>query len=148
VLDHWLSGGQDLAPAFAAGERQGPEFRIAEDARVVTEIPVDLAFGLVTAVLTAVVFIGVLWRIGGTLEIDVFGMSFMLPAYLVIGAVLYSATLTTAMLASADACPGRSKERTKPRPSSYPWRATCAGSMKHLRAPRGRTLSCAAYARC
>jgi len=42
---------------------------------VATEVPVDLAFGLVTAVLTAVVFIDVLWRIGGTLAIGAFGMS-------------------------------------------------------------------------
>jgi vitamin B12/bleomycin/antimicrobial peptide transport system ATP-binding/permease protein len=99
LIDHWLSEGHHLAPAFTAGERQSPEYRIAEDARVATEIPVDLAFGLLTAVLTAVVFIDVLWRIGGSLAIDAFGQSFRLPAYLVIAVVLYSATLTTAMLA-------------------------------------------------
>jgi putative ATP-binding cassette transporter len=99
LIDRWFTNGHHLAPAFAAGERQSPEYRIAEDARVATEVPVDLAFGLLTAVLTAVVFIDVLWRIGGTLAIGAFGMSLVLPAYLVIAVVLYSATLTTAMLA-------------------------------------------------
>ncbi len=64
-----------------------------------TEVPVELAFGLLTAILTAVVFIDVLWRIGGRLVIDGFGMTLVLPAYLVIAVVLYSATLTMAMLA-------------------------------------------------
>ena len=99
LIDQWLSNGHYLAPAFSEGERQSPEYRIAEDARVATEVPVDLAFGLVTAVLTAVVFIEVLWRIGGMLVVHGFGMTFVLPAYLVIAVVLYSATLTTAMLA-------------------------------------------------
>ncbi len=99
LIDHWLSDGHYLAPEFAAGERQSPEYRIAEDARVATEVPVDLAFGLLTAVLTAAVFIDVLWRIGGSLQIDLLGGHYMIPAYLVIGAIAYSATLTTAMLA-------------------------------------------------
>jgi putative ATP-binding cassette transporter len=99
LIEHWLSDGHHLAPIFAAGARQSPEYRIAEDARVATEVPVDLAFGLLTAVLTAVVFIDVLWRIGGRLVIDAFGLSFVLPAYLVIAVILYSATLTMAMLA-------------------------------------------------
>src|SRR5690349_16888495 len=54
LISHWLSNDHHLAPEFAAGERHCPEYRIAEDARVATEVPVDLAFGLLTAVLTAV----------------------------------------------------------------------------------------------
>ena len=65
-----------------------------------TEVPVDLAFGLLTALLTAAVFIDVLWRIGGVADDPCLRHGlFVLPAYLVIAVVVYSATLTTAMLA-------------------------------------------------
>ncbi len=105
LIDRWLSDGHYLAPEFAGGQRQNPEYRIAEDARVATELPVDLAFGLLTAVLTAVVFIDVLWRVGGSLTIDAFGVFFVLHAYLVIAVLLYSATLTIGMLAIARRLP-------------------------------------------
>jgi putative ATP-binding cassette transporter len=99
LIDHWLSDGHYSTPEFVAGERQSPEYRIAEDARVATEVPVDLAFGLLTALLTAAVFLDVLWRIGGDLTIHVFGWNAVLPGYLVIAVIVYSASLTTAMLA-------------------------------------------------
>ncbi len=105
LIDRWVSDGHYLAPEFSGGERQSPEYRIAEDARVATELPVDLAFGLLTALLTGLVFIDVLWRIGGSLRIEAYGVYFVLPAYLVIAAALYSATLTMGMLAIARRLP-------------------------------------------
>jgi len=99
LIDHWLADSHYLALELDAGEL--PEYRIAEDARIATEVPVDLAYGLLTAFLTAVVFVVVLWRIGGSLAIHAFGMSLVVPAYLVIAVIVYSAVLTTAMLAIA-----------------------------------------------
>jgi vitamin B12/bleomycin/antimicrobial peptide transport system ATP-binding/permease protein len=99
LIDHWLSDGHYKAPEYVAGERQSPEYRIAEDARLATEVPVDLAFGLLTALLTAAVFLDVLWRIGGALQIHLFGWNLSLPGYLVIAVLVYSASLTTAMVA-------------------------------------------------
>jgi len=99
LIEHWLSDGHYNIPEFVAGERQSPEYRIAEDARVATEVPVDLAFGLLTALATAAVFLDVLWRIGGVLRIHLFGWSLVLPGYLVIAVLIYSASLTTAMVA-------------------------------------------------
>jgi putative ATP-binding cassette transporter len=97
LIKDWLADSHYLALELDAGEL--PEYRIAEDARVATEVPIDLAYGLLSAVLTAVVFIVVLWRVGKSLAIHAFGVTFVLPAYLVIGVVAYSAALTTAMLA-------------------------------------------------
>lgn len=99
LIDHWLSDGHYNTPEYVAGERQSPEYRIAEDARLATEVPVDLAFGLLTALLTAAVFLDVLWRIGGDLQIHLLGWTLSLPGYLVIAVVIYSASLTTAMVA-------------------------------------------------
>lgn len=98
LIEHWLSDGHYEIPEIVSGERQSPEYRIAEDARVATELPVDLAFGLLTALATAALFLNVLWRIGGTLALHVFGWSLALRGYLVIAVAVYSASLTTAMV--------------------------------------------------
>ena len=80
------------------GEHQTPEYRIAEDARVATDLPIDLVLGLLSSLLTAILFIGVLWSVGGRLVIDGFGLVLAIPGYLVIAVVAYSALLTTAMM--------------------------------------------------
>jgi putative ATP-binding cassette transporter len=43
-----------------SGEHQAPEYRIAEDARVATDLPIDLLLVLLSSVLVAITFIGVL----------------------------------------------------------------------------------------
>ena len=81
-----------------SGEHQTPEYRIAEDARVATDLPIDLTIGLFSSVLTAIIFIGVLWSVGGRLVIDSFGLALAIPGYLVIAVILYSVMLTAAMM--------------------------------------------------
>jgi putative ATP-binding cassette transporter len=81
-----------------SGEHQTPEYRIAEDARVATDLPIDLVLGLFSSLLTAITFIGVLWSVGGALAIDAFGMILVIPGYLVIAVVAYSILITTAMM--------------------------------------------------
>ena len=63
-----------------------PEGRVAEDGRLSIELFVDFTGGIVNAFLSATSFIGVLWFIGGSL--NVFGVE--VPGYLVIAVVLYS----------------------------------------------------------
>jgi ABC-type uncharacterized transport system fused permease/ATPase subunit len=82
-----------------SGEYQNAEYRISVDARVATEAPVDLVLGLFSAVLTAAVFIGVLWSVGGSLAIAVGGYEVTVPGYLVIGVCLYSLVFTSVMMA-------------------------------------------------
>jgi vitamin B12/bleomycin/antimicrobial peptide transport system ATP-binding/permease protein len=53
---------------FVTGEYQNAEYRICLDARSATDAPVDMALGLFAAVATAVVFIEVLWAVGGSLR--------------------------------------------------------------------------------
>lgn len=79
---------------FLLGEDRNPEYRIAEDARVATDAPVSMAAGLLTALLNVVIFVSILWNVGGDLVIEVPGHSLTVPKYLVITVVLYSALLT------------------------------------------------------
>jgi len=63
-----------------------PEGRVAEDGRLSIELFVDFTGGVFNAFLAAASFIGVLWFIGGSMNI--FGLE--IPGYLVIAVVLYS----------------------------------------------------------
>lgn len=94
----WLRDGRYRKLRFIAGDHAAPEYRIAEDARVATDAPVDLVLGLLSSTLTAITFIGVLWRVGGDLRADVPGLSVAVPGYLVIAAVTYSALITASMM--------------------------------------------------
>ena len=58
-----------------------------------------MALGLFAAALTAVIFIDVLWAVGGSLTITVSGTEVTIPGYLVLGVCLYSFVFTTAMVA-------------------------------------------------
>ena len=98
LYDYWLQNGRYRQLKFMLGEHQTPEYRIAEDARVATDLPIDLTLGLFSSVLTAIIFIGVLWSVGGGLVIDSFGFGLAIPGYLVIAVVLYSLLLTAAMM--------------------------------------------------
>jgi vitamin B12/bleomycin/antimicrobial peptide transport system ATP-binding/permease protein len=98
LIDRWLTNDRFRQLRFTVGEDQNPEYRIAEDARVATDAPVTMTIGLLTALLSAGIFIGILWNVGGDLVIGVFGYVLTVPKYLVIAVALYSALLSIAMM--------------------------------------------------
>jgi vitamin B12/bleomycin/antimicrobial peptide transport system ATP-binding/permease protein len=98
LYDYWLDNGHYRRLRFMVGDHQTPEYRIAEDARVATDLPIDLVLGLLSSFLTAIIFIGILWSVGGDLVVDAFGVSLAIPGYLVIAVVVYSTLLTAAMM--------------------------------------------------
>lgn len=90
----WLEEQRFYRLTIAAPDLDAPEFRIAEDARVATEPVVDFGSGILNAVLTAIVFFGVLWTVGGTAT--VFGVT--VPGFMVFAAIAYSALMSSSML--------------------------------------------------
>jgi putative ATP-binding cassette transporter len=94
----WLANGRYCQLHLVPGDHENPEYRIAEDARVATDAPIDFAVGLLQAVLTAIIFIDVLWVVGGDLALKASGRMLVVPGYLVIAAVVYAAVTTSAML--------------------------------------------------
>jgi len=96
LYDYWLDRDRHRQLRFMRGDHQGPEYRIAEDARVATDLPIDLVLGLFSSCLTAITFIGVLWGVGGALPLGASGLT--LPGYLVMAVVLYSFALTVTMM--------------------------------------------------
>lgn len=98
LYDFWLGGGRYRRLRFMLGEHQTPEYRIAEDAKVATDVPVDLVVGLLSSVLNAITFIGVLWSVGGSLILPAFGQHISIPGYLVLAVVAYSVLVTAGMM--------------------------------------------------
>jgi putative ATP-binding cassette transporter len=98
LLDRWLKNGRYYQLNLVAGDHQNPEYRIADDVRVATESPVEFATGLLTAVLSAVTFIFVLWTIGGALTFTIAGATITIPGFLVVAAVIYAVLASGSMV--------------------------------------------------
>ena len=98
ILGDWLADDHYRKLEAVPGEYKNAEYRISYDAKSATDLPVDLTLGLVNSVMTAGVFTGVLWSVGGGLTIAVGGLMVTIPGYLVIGAVIYALVFTGVML--------------------------------------------------
>lgn len=98
VIDYWVADDRYARLARAEGDQQIPEYRIAEDVRIATDAPVDFALGLVSSLLTAIIFVRVLWEVGGPIVVSVAGASIFIPGYLVVSVAVYSGIVTSAML--------------------------------------------------
>jgi vitamin B12/bleomycin/antimicrobial peptide transport system ATP-binding/permease protein len=98
LIDSWLKNDRYRQLNDVAGDHGNPEYRIAEDARIATEAPVDFAVGLLTSFLTVFIFADVLWTIGGTLGFPAFGQYVVVPGYLVMAVVAYAAMTTISVL--------------------------------------------------
>ncbi len=97
LIGRWVDHGRYYQLNLIKGDHQVPEGRIADDARTATDPPVDFAVSIFHAVVTAITFIGVLWYVGGDLTVTLPASQWVIPGYLVVAAVIYSAIVTTAM---------------------------------------------------
>jgi putative ATP-binding cassette transporter len=92
LFGEWLKRGQSTRLARAGEVGVSPDQRIHEDARRLTELSSDLGVGLLQATLLLLSFLGVLWKISGTLDIWVCGVALAIPGYMVWCALVYAAT--------------------------------------------------------
>jgi putative ATP-binding cassette transporter len=98
LYDYWLKDDRYVRLGSAAADHQAPEYRIAEDARVATDLPVDLVLGLFQSMLNAATFIGILWSVGDSLPISFRGFDVTIPGYLVIAVIIYSILLSAGII--------------------------------------------------
>jgi len=98
LIEQWLANERIRHLHFQKDEDSNPEYRIAEDARVATDAPISMAAGLLSAILSAVTFIGILWNVGGDLVVGIDGYMLTVPKYLVLTVLVYSALLTLGMM--------------------------------------------------
>ena len=119
VIDYWVDNDRYAHLAAVQSEQQIPEYRITEDVRIATDAPIDFALGLVSSLLTAIIFIQVLWTVGGDLSSH-WVYRVWVPGYLVISVALYSGVVTIAMISGASG---------KPAPGSIANQSGGAGSL-------------------
>ncbi len=90
LADRWVGQRRFFRLSLSGYEPANPEYRIADDVRWATEPVVDFAIGLLSAVITIITFIEILWKIGGALTVQTGGTTVVVPAYLVLAAIIYA----------------------------------------------------------
>jgi vitamin B12/bleomycin/antimicrobial peptide transport system ATP-binding/permease protein len=96
VTDRWMERDRYRAIQEQGKEPPNPEYRIADDVRMSLDPLVDFAIGFFSATFTAATFIGILWTVGGSARIPVGGGEhIVVPAFLVIAALLYAVLVTS-----------------------------------------------------
>src|SRR3954451_18267123 len=97
LIERWLAERRFYQLNIVGGEGSNPEYRIADDVRLGTEPLVVFVLGLVYALLSAGAFFCILWAVGGPLRLTAFGLDVVIPGYIVIAAILYSAITSFGM---------------------------------------------------
>lgn len=90
LIDRWLAPGRHYLLRFHDQRQDDPDYRIAEDAKLVTEATIDLAIGLFNSILAIAGFIGVLWSLSGLIRLTIMGSEVAVPGYLVFIALAYA----------------------------------------------------------
>lgn len=86
LIDQWMNNARHYLVTHIQGPHDNPDGRIAEDARIATELAIDLVHSLFYALLLLVSFTKILWTLSGT--ILVFGIP--IKGHLVWLAILYA----------------------------------------------------------
>jgi putative ATP-binding cassette transporter len=89
-LDHWLNGGNHYRMQLLGDAADNPDQRIAEDISLFIERTVSISVGLLSAFVTLLSFITILWTLSAVAPLHLFGASFAIPGYLVWAALLYA----------------------------------------------------------
>jgi vitamin B12/bleomycin/antimicrobial peptide transport system ATP-binding/permease protein len=98
LIDRWLKNGRYYQLNLVGSVHKNPECRIADDVRIATEAPVEFAIGTISAVLSAAMFIAVLWTVGGAFTVHFGGTALTIPGFLVVAAAVYAVVASGTML--------------------------------------------------
>jgi putative ATP-binding cassette transporter len=96
LINRWLSDRRFYQLSIAGDPAKNPEYRIADDVRMATEPLVDFVAGLTSSVLSAATFVSILWYIGGSLDLEPYGVAVSIPGFMVLGVLAYSLITTLA----------------------------------------------------
>jgi putative ATP-binding cassette transporter len=96
LIDRWVSDRRFYQLSIAGDPAKNPEYRIADDIRMATEPLVDFVLGLTGSLLSAATFVGILWYVGGSLEVEAYSAALSIPGFMVWGVLAYSLITTVA----------------------------------------------------
>jgi len=89
-LEEWIGKRAYYRMQLADRGTDNPDQRIAEDLAEFCEKTLSLAFGLMSAVITLLSFLAILWTLSGSISVELFGRSVEIPGYMVWIALFYS----------------------------------------------------------
>ena len=94
-LGGWLHDANHYRMQLLGDAADNPDQRIAEDTQRFVEQTLALGIGLLSAVVTLVSFIVILWTLSNEAPLHLFGRDIPIPGYLVWGALIYALVGTT-----------------------------------------------------
>jgi vitamin B12/bleomycin/antimicrobial peptide transport system ATP-binding/permease protein len=95
-LADWLDGASHYRMQLLGDAADNPDQRIAEDIKMFIEGALTIGIGLLSAIVTLVSFVVILWGLSAAAPLTLFGLEVSIPGYLVWGALIY-AVLGTAV---------------------------------------------------
>jgi vitamin B12/bleomycin/antimicrobial peptide transport system ATP-binding/permease protein len=94
LMVRWLGDQRYYRLAITDEGDINPEYRLAEDARLATEPVVEFIIGFINALFAALTFVGILFVVGGSIAIPMFGEQWSIPGYIALAAVVYAALMS------------------------------------------------------
>lgn len=113
LMQAWFDRRHSYRLAAMHARGANPEYRFAEDVRWATEPLVDFAMGLLTAVVSIISFVGILWTVGGALTLGAWAGGIRIPAYMVLAAILQGGLVTVLMLTVGRSLPRHMERRNE-----------------------------------
>jgi vitamin B12/bleomycin/antimicrobial peptide transport system ATP-binding/permease protein len=89
-LGGWLHDANHYRMQLLGDAADNPDQRIAEDTQRFVEQTLQLGIGLLSAVVTLVSFVFILWGLSNAAPLHLFGRDIAIPGYLVWGALIYA----------------------------------------------------------
>ena len=89
-LDLWLTAGNHYRMQLLGDEADNPDQRISEDIALFIDRALSLGVGLLSAVVTLASFVVILWTLSEAAPLQLFGVTYAIPGYLVWVALIYA----------------------------------------------------------
>ncbi|MDE2449600.1 MAG: ABC transporter ATP-binding protein/permease [Gammaproteobacteria bacterium] len=89
-LDSWLDRRAYYRMQLGGGTTDNPDQRISDDLRLFVGQTLSLSLGLLSAVVTLISFLGMLWFLSGAFSFTMFGHAIRIPGYMVWFALGYA----------------------------------------------------------
>ncbi|KRQ17119.1 ABC transporter ATP-binding protein/permease [Bradyrhizobium manausense] len=89
-VGEWLDGPVHYCTALGRNPIDNPDQRIADDVRQFIDDAIALTVGLINAIARIFSFVAVLWTLSNLVPLRIFGVSYVIPGYLVWAALIYA----------------------------------------------------------
>jgi putative ATP-binding cassette transporter len=89
-LDRWLAGANHYRMQLLGDAADNPDQRIAEDIKQFIDGTLSIGVGLLSATVTLGSFVIILWTLSSETPLHLFGVSMIIPGYLVWAALIYA----------------------------------------------------------